>query len=461
MLKIRFLIKSFSVGCLFIMHAYCSDPDNMMTPVKQGGSSSIIEFTPGQVMSQRQARILTRENFETHFEPSIVESWGIDWSLLTNQTLAYDCPEKASSVSFLTNRLKERLRKCKDGAFLDFFDKIMGIKTAMEAVHGDRLDDKSIEYFSRFFPEATVTTDIKIGGVQLGETVFVTLQTGEKLKYYVKTHSEGRLSSKSSAAKLVAPEELMIYRILQYASVGCESHFFQRSPEDVYIATLDASHTGVFNLFKDVIKKEETFGETVWGRLGIIKDSLKENDFDAIESFLDDSITQNFIRQMSTLDILTRVLRLQDLLNNPENFGFVVQSEQYPVLRVIDFRVLDEREFRITKDHFRGFLVGNGLYNYSASHKTMRFALHDRNRDKRIETALLVLSQNPLRLIVEHIEHAYNDVAQYIIGQPGVFAGQEESLMSKLTSYKDAVIANVHFFNECLHDERILEEVTA
>jgi hypothetical protein len=164
---------------------------------------------------------------------------------------------------------------------------------------------------------------------------------------------------------------------------------------------------------------------------------------------------------MSTLDILTRVLRLQDLLNNHENFGFVVQSEQYPVLRVIDFRVLDEREFRITKDHFRGFLVGNGLYNYSASHKTMRFALHDRNRDKRIETALLVLSQNPLRLIVEHIEHAYNDVAQYIIGQPGVFAGQEESLMSKLTSYKDAVIANVHFFNECLHDERILEEVTA
>ena len=101
----------------------------MMSPVKQGGSSSIIEFTPGQFMSQRQARILTRENFETHVEPSIVESWGIDWSLLTNQTLAYDCQEKASSVSFfLTYRLKERLRKCKDGAFFDFFDKIMGIK---------------------------------------------------------------------------------------------------------------------------------------------------------------------------------------------------------------------------------------------------------------------------------------------------------------------------------------------
>jgi hypothetical protein len=460
MLKIRFLIKSFSIGCLFNMHAYCGDPDDMMTPVKQTGLSTVVEFTPGQVMSQRQARILTRENFETHFEPSIVESWGIDWSLLASQTLAYDCPEKASSVSFLTNRLKERLRKCKDGAFLDFFDKIMGIKTAMEAVHGDRLDDKSIEYFSRLFPEATVTTDIKIGGVQLGETVFVTLPEGVKLKYYVKTHSEGRLSSKSSAAKLVAPEELMIYRILQYAGVGCESHFFQRSPEDVYIATLDAAHNGTFRLFKDTIKDETKYGEALWGKLGIINNSPYANDFDALEHIFTDPFSQNFIQQMATLDILTRVLRLQDLLNNPDNFGFVWHSDSYPILRVIDFRVLDEREFKITKDHFRGFLVGNGLYNYAASHKTMRFALHDRNRDKRIETAMLVLSQDPLKSIIGHIEHAYHDIAHYITGQPD-FSEQQIALMDKLNNFREAIIANVHFFNTCLHDRTILEEVTA
>ena len=460
MQKIRFFLTSFAICCFFVTNAYCSDPDSMTTPVKSSAISAVVECTPGQIMSQRQAQVLTRDNFANFFEGSVVESWGIDWPLLTDQTLAYDCPEKASSVSFLTNRLKERLRKCKDVAFLDFFDKIMGIKTAMEAVHGDRLDDKSIEYFSRLFPEATVTTDIKIGGVQLGETVFVTLQTGEKLKYYVKTHSEGRLSSKSSAAKLVAPEELMIYKILQYVGVGCESHFFQRSPEDVYIATLDAAHNGTFRLFKDVITQERTFGEILWGQLGIIKNSPRENDFDALELTFDHPLSQNFIQQMATLDILTRVLRLQDLLNNPDNFGFVWQSDSYPMLRVIDFRVLDEREFRITKDHFRGFLVGNGLYNYAASHKTMRFALHDRNRDKRIETASHVSSQDPLQSIIGHIEHAYHDIAQYIIGQPD-FSEQQVTLMDKLNNYREAIIANVHFFNECLHDRTILEEVTA
>ncbi len=53
MLKIRFHITSFSISCLFIMHAYCSDINDMMTPVKNSGSFTIIEFTLGQVMSQR------------------------------------------------------------------------------------------------------------------------------------------------------------------------------------------------------------------------------------------------------------------------------------------------------------------------------------------------------------------------------------------------------------------------
>jgi hypothetical protein len=326
----------------------------------------------------------------------------------------------------------------------------------MEAVHLDRLDDKSIDYFSSLFPNSTVETDIKKSGVQLGETVSVTLQTGEKLKYYVKTHSEGRLSSKSSTAKLVAPEELMVYRILQYAGVGCESHFFQSSPVDVYIATLDATHNGTFRVFKDVITEETKYGESLWGKLGIMNNSPLENDFNELEFTFNDTLSQNFIHQMATLDILTRILRLQDLLNNPENFGFVWQSDSYPMLRVIDFRVLDEREFRITKDHFRGFLAGNGLFNYAALHKTMRFVLHDRNRDKRIETASHVSSQDPLQSIIGHIEHAYQDIAEYITGQPD-FSEQQVTLIKKLNNYREVIIGNVHLFNECLHDRTILE----
>jgi len=83
----------------------------------------------------------------------------------------------------------------------------------MEAVHLDHLDI-SIDYFPGLFLNSTVKTDIQRSGVQLGQTVSVTFQTGEKLKYYFKTHSKGCLSSKGSAAKLVKHEEVMIYRIL-------------------------------------------------------------------------------------------------------------------------------------------------------------------------------------------------------------------------------------------------------
>ena len=102
----------------------------------------------------------------------------------------------------------------------------------------------------------------------------------------------------------------MVYRILHYAGVGCESHFFQRSPEDVYIATLDAAYKGTFRLFKDVITEETKYGESLWGMLGIIHNSPSANDFNELEFAFNDALSQNFINQMMTLDILTRILHL-------------------------------------------------------------------------------------------------------------------------------------------------------
>jgi hypothetical protein len=203
--------------------------------------------------------------------------------VFSNQTIEHDHSQKLSNISQLTNVLKKILRKRTYEDFLNLFGQVSVIKSQMEAVHLNRLDDNSIVYFSSLFPNSTVETDIKKCGVQLGEIVSVTLQTGEKLKYYVKTHSEGRLSSKSSVAKLVAPEELMVYRILQYAGVGCESHFCQRSPVDVYIATFDATHNATFRFFKDLITEETKYGESLWGMLGIINNSPSANDFNELE----------------------------------------------------------------------------------------------------------------------------------------------------------------------------------
>ena len=73
-----------------------------------------------------------------------------------------------------------------------------------------------------------------------------------------------------------------------------------------------------------------------------------------------------------------------DLLNNPGNFGFLETSAAaMPVLKVLDFRVVDDISFKIGSDHFRGFLVGSGLYDNVVFHRIMRHGLHDRPREQR------------------------------------------------------------------------------
>lgn len=222
-----------------------------------------------------------------------------------------------------------------------------------------------------------------------------------------------------------------------------------------HIATLDASNNGTFRVFKDVITEETKYGESLWGKLGTIHNSPSANDFDELELAFYDPLSQNFIQQMATLDILTRILRLQDLLNNPKNFGFLQRSDSQPILRIIDFRVLDGTGFTIKDGDFQGFLMGNGLYNYAASHRTIRFILRERNRDKRIETALQMFSQNPLLSMVDHINQSYSDVYKYINEQPEVFAEYQETLMTQLNNYRDSILLNISFFNSCLHDQTI------
>jgi hypothetical protein len=224
----------------------------------------------------------------------------------------------------------------------------------------------------------------------------------------------------------------------------------------VYIATLDASHCGTFRLFKDIINEEKKYGEKIWGMLGNIHHSPSANDFDALETQIKgDVITLNFIHEIATLDILTRILRLKDLLNNAENFGFLQKADvQYPILKVIDFRVMDEIGFT----DFEGFLNGNGMFNYASSHRTMGFVLHDRKKDARRETALQLFSRSPPLLnIRDHINHAYNDIFIYIEKlRPDLTEGQEEKLKKQLLEYCSAVLNNAEYFVGCLNDRNII-----
>ena len=107
----------------------------------------------------------------------------------------------------------------------------------------------------------------------------------------------------------------------------------------------------------------------------------------AIETAIQgDALAQNFVTKAASLDLLSRILRLHDLLNNPNNFGFVLSTDRLPSLKVIDFRVIVDPRMAITFDHFGSFIEGNGLYNYVQSHKTVGYVLRNRQLSRRSDS---------------------------------------------------------------------------
>jgi len=438
----------------FLQGANEVENESFKTP---GGklTTALPQPTPGEVVSRLQAEILRKDRFVSALGAETVESWGFDWNMLENSSVSFEDSSRIAVMSQLYERLGKVSRKRFDDEFSSLYTSFLTLRDRIRIVHGERLETVTERYFKKIFPGSNVECDAKVGGVQLGNKAKVTLLSGEMKKYHIKTHSEGRLSERSSAAKHVNPQELMIYKILEYTGFGCESHFLQRSAEDVYIATLDASDDGNFNMFARASGHlgsggDEVYGQSLWGNLQTIHSELIQNDWKAIEtSIQSDAVSLNFLNQLSSLDMLTRILRLRDLLNNPENFGFVSKEGKYPLLKVIDFRISDENIFRVNFEHFGGFLVGNGMYRYSDSHRVMRYVLHDRSQEDRVRTALSVLTQTSLSKLHEHIDRAYQEIRGYILNTD-VFADHISRLMEELDTYTQAVHHNVSFFTDKL-----------
>jgi hypothetical protein len=450
----RFKVRSFfKVALLLVLSittAISSHDEEFSTPVRTTTvAARTIEPTPGQRICQRQATILTRENFVSVLDADVVDVWGIDWPIFQNQSLPFDAPQKRVALKIISEKLGKEDLSADNKIIL--YGHVAQFKNQMDAVHSQRLDEIALSYFGRIFPGATLTSEMKLGGVQLGKRIIVSQPEQPDLTFHVKTHSAGRLSSKSTAAKLVNPQELMAYKVLQHLGSGCDSHFFQRSPEDVYIATLDAGTGGFFTLF-DVVSGhlgrggDDTIGRHLAGNLiGICQDP-RLLDLGAIEATIaDDPVAQSFISQMVNLDIVTRICRLHDLLNNPGNFGFFESSSQSPSIRVIDFRVIDDPVLRQEiYDPFGGFLAGNGLYNYAGSHRTMRYVLHDRPLKARVETAKNIMSSGLADRIKVATQGAHREVIEYL--SQDVFSPCMAELMPELEEYVKALMYNADFF---------------
>lgn len=423
--------------------------DKLKTPGKKPTTDAVMP-TPGEMVTQLQSQVLKRDRFISVFGAQAVDAWGFDWESLENPNISFADSSRISVMSRLHTKLKNASLTRFDEEFSALFSQFLILRTRIEAVHTVRLETITEQYFKEIFPGSNIEYDIKTGGVQLGTKARVMLATGEQRIYHIKTHSDGRLSDKSSAAKRFNPNELLVYKILEYTGFGCDSHFLQRSVEDVYIATLDASNDGIFNVFAYAAGKsgdggDEVYGQSLWGNLQNIHSVVKQNNWQNIEaSIQEDGIAQSFLTQLSSLDVLARILRLHDLLNNSENFGFVNKEGSFPALKVIDFRII-EKEFVLDHGDFRSFLGGNGVYRYTEAHRTMRYALHDRPQEHRVKTAYDILTQASLSGLHEVINHAYQEVSRYI-ATTEVFAEHASKLMEVLDEYNTAINQNVDLF---------------
>ena len=181
------------------------------------------------------------------------------------------------------------------------------------------------------------------------------------------------------------------------------------------------------------------------------------NQFQAVECAIEfDDLAKTFLLHMTSLDIISRIFRLHDLLNNVGNFGFCTSLTQQPCLKILDFRVLDGVDLRINMDHVRGFFVGNGFYMYAASHATMRYALRDRPLKARVDTAVQLLTVARLLTLHDCIDRAHSFVLSYLESPDfsGLDSAQLSQMIGQLNEFCQISHFNTDFFTSELESWR-------
>jgi hypothetical protein len=414
--------------------------------------------SPGAKVSRFQAELLRRENFVAVVGADVVNSWQANWVILENPEICFTHPQKVNSMRHVYNNFLHFSQKNSSEAISKLNADFHMLKGMISVVHLDRLSAAAVCAFDRHFPGSKIECLPKSSGVQLGMRVRLILDSGDCRTYYVKTHADGRLFSNSAPAKVVQPGELLVYKVLEMTGYGCESFFFQRNFSDVYIATLDAGHGGRFHSFKRATggvdcEADMSYGRNLWGCLDMINPRPKENNWDIVEAALQSDVTaQRFLFNLASLDMLSRIFRLHDLLNNYDNFGFVASAPGQFVLKIIDFHIADDLNLAMSDQHFDGFVAGNSLFNYYASHRIVRFALHDRSARERAKDALRALQADSLSKLHDCIDTAFACVLEYlrsleVSGEEKIHA---DVMMDGLQSLSDVFHQNVRYFTDRL-----------
>ena len=457
------LILSSNAGFL---HAASVDD---MTPLRQRvGVSHATDFTPGKKISQKQAEVLTVEKFEEVFGelPKALET--VNLAQFQNTSEVFDNPLRRIAIRTITAFVKKQFIADPTNTNISvFYASIEEIKSSIDQLHPERLWERTEDYFRGRFPYSTVARQHKQSGDQLGLTAVVNHGSARSVKYFVKTHAGGfRSGSGSAAANLVQPEELMSYALLEELGIGCEAHFFGRDARNFYVATKDAGHDCPFNVFQRPIgshssgvKPDEEYAKTLWGNLGdLITDSPDKNQqpdrSELIEGEIQrNPVASNFARQISKLDVVSRLMRLTDLLSNSENFGFT-DKELGKMLTVIDFRIADNAfQHNFDSRDFGGFTVGNGFFRYDTADKIVAYMLRERALEYRVRTAFEIMVTE-LETMPFAIKRAYDRVQSLPkdLLSDDITPDNSEKFLRTLSDYKDALLHNYGFFKRNLEE---------
>eukprot|EP00761_Pharyngomonas_kirbyi_P014464 gb/GECH01014494.1/.p1 GENE.gb/GECH01014494.1/~~gb/GECH01014494.1/.p1 ORF type:complete len:409 (+),score=53.12 gb/GECH01014494.1/:1-1227(+) len=193
-----------------------------------------------------------------------------------------------------------------------------------------------------------ISFSTKSSGDQIGFIVKVEDVSGRASKFYCKTHHRGarRLNS-IQGSEPVDVAELLVYLVLNQLDSGPWVEFCCKDEHDFFILSRDASeeldnsHEGNFreySFFKHKMNNQKLLDCNI--------DSLDQQDY-------------AYIKFLCQADLISRILNLSDVINNPGNWGIVFSKDAPMKLQILDFLLSKDRE-----SPWQDFKEGNGIYNY-------------------------------------------------------------------------------------------------
>jgi hypothetical protein len=142
---------------------------------------------------------------------------------------------------------------------------------------------------------------------------------------------------------------------------------------------------------------------------------------------------KDFSNGIFCLDLLSRILRLNDLQTNSGNFGFVKKSDSWHV-KAIDFRVTNKLNLQINKEYFKGFLEGNTQVSYSDKRVRNIFKEHKKDLEDIAREIFLKQFKNFSFIVEESVQDVLRDIKNNATEK--ISSTDLESMEETLSLYK-------------------------